>query len=147
ALLTDKQPAAALALLERDGWLGRFDSKTLAALDGAARAQLDQKQVKLSRLSVKALGRGPEPRLSPLDFEPSGALLVQTTGGVQRVAADGEPSDASEEVDAWPIALKTDAGLISRVTTPCDSAEVQLTTAGGKPLLTGLLSPRPGVCG
>src|SRR5690606_13116035 len=43
AFLTDKQPAAALASLERNGWLGRFDSKTLAALEVAARAQLDQR--------------------------------------------------------------------------------------------------------
>ncbi|MCA9629753.1 MAG: hypothetical protein KC766_18890 [Myxococcales bacterium] len=146
AALHDEQPALALALLERNGWLGHFEPKTLAALEKAARAQLEIRSVKLKRLSVKALSRGPEPRISPLDFEDSGALLVQTTEGVQRVSASGEVSDASEEVDAWPLSLKSEKGVISRIMTPCDGAQLQLGLAQGEAVDTGIVSPRPGAC-
>lgn len=146
AALHDKQPALALALLERDGWLGHVEPKTLAALATAAKAQLQSKSVELKRLSVKALSRGPEPRLSPLSFEDSGALLVQTSEGVQRVSPSGEVSDASEEVDAWALSLKNSSGVVSRILTPCDGSEVQLGPAQGDAVPTGILSPRPGAC-
>ncbi|MGE0327511.1 MAG: hypothetical protein AB7K71_06945 [Polyangiaceae bacterium] len=146
AALHDKQPALALALLERNGWLGHFEPKTLAALDKAARGQLAERSVKLKRLSVKALSRGPEPRLSPLNFEESGSLLVQTTEGVRRVSTSGEVSDVSEEVDAWPLIVKNESGVVSRISTPCDGAEVLLGPAQGDAKPTGILSPRPGAC-
>jgi hypothetical protein len=147
--------AGALAALSRDGWY-------FGAMRPALREQLVKDiEKKLSTVPASRITLGVRPKpgkspgFSPLTFEPGGALLVQGESGLYRLAPDGareEPvaGDAGVPASNWPLDVTTSAGARwIGVAYSCDRSEASLLFSGGsgEPQMTGLLAPRPGVCG
>jgi hypothetical protein len=150
-------PVEALAALTRDGWYhGKVTTQQRAALDKDLKKALNPLPIsRVVKLGVRPPRRGGRPRFSPMRFEATGALLVQTPRGVVRVAPDG----ASEEelgieagVERWPLEPVSQSGLrFAGVTQACDRSELLLTFAGpggaaSEPVATRLLAARPGAC-
>jgi hypothetical protein len=143
----------ALGVLTREAWY-------FGSLRQKARAQLVKDlEMKLRRASATRtlLTLGPRrlttPGYSPLDFEPSGALLIDADSGVYRVGPGAAPAERVSE-DAgpatWPREVTRSSGeRLIGVSYSCDRSEVALLVVGGgaEPQVTSLLSPRPGVCG
>lgn len=155
AALADGDPTRALGALERDGWyFGRAPDKRRAELEKSILAQATSVEPKETPVALQLAPRGAAPRLSPLAFEPSGALLALTNTGVSRVSPAGavEALDPDAGVAAWPLALETQSGeRLESVVFSCDRSEVHLSLRssqgqklGGLP--STLLSPRPGAC-
>jgi len=147
ANLARGQVLEAFAVLERDGWyFGKTSASTRQKLE---RQLLDA--VTPATATVKTLEPRPllqkEPRVSPLAFDPSGGLLIQTFSDVERVAPDGS---SAAPVPATPRSLDVLAApghRFSGAVFSCDRSEVTLTVDGEPPIVTNLLAPRPGVCG
>ncbi|MCC6667929.1 MAG: hypothetical protein IT375_29570 [Polyangiaceae bacterium] len=143
ALLAEGDATRAMAALERDGWyFGRAPEKRHAELEKSvlgAVTLVEAKEVPPAKVEVTP--RGAAPRMSPLAFEPSGSLLVQSKAGLRRVTEAGEVEalDADAGVTAWPL------GVDVSVVFSCERSDVHLS---GNPLEppSGLLSPRPGAC-
>lgn len=155
AALTEKDVERALAALDRDGWyFGRVPDKRRAELVKSVSADTTSVEPKVTKLAVSPLPRGNAPRLSPLAFESSGALLVQTSGGLSRIGESGtaEPVEPDADLGAWPLAIETRGGQrLENVVFPCDRSDVYLNVASGQgaavsALPSSLLSPRPGAC-
>ncbi|HEV8549434.1 MAG TPA: hypothetical protein VGQ57_10405 [Polyangiaceae bacterium] len=147
ANLARGQVLEAFAVLERDGW---YFGKTSAGVRQKLERQLLDAVTPVTA-TVKTLDPRPlvrqEPRLSPLAFDPSGGLLIQTFSDVERVAPDGS---SSAPVPATPRnldVLVAPGHRFSGAVFSCDRSEVTLTVDGQPPLVTGLLAPRPGICG
>jgi hypothetical protein len=139
----------AFGVLTRDGW---YFGKT----SEGARKKLERQlfdAVTPATAVVKTLEPRPRlersPRLSPLAFETSGKLLVITAGGVVRTEPDG--SSPTPLPDAAPPrsldVLAAPGQRFSGAIYACDRSEVMLGLEGVPPLVTTLLSPRPGACG
>ncbi len=136
------EPTRAMAALERDGWyFGHAPEKRRAELQKSVLAAVTVVEPKDVSLALEVAPRGTAPRMSPLSFEPSGGLLVQSKSGLVRVTDTGsvEPLDVDSGVAAWPLAL--DATVIFS----CDRSDVLLGVDPPEPP-SGLLSPRPGAC-
>ncbi len=102
-------------------------------------------------LSAKPPVPGRAPRWSPLMFDASGALLVQTTDGVTRFALPSTVGEAAS-VDKWSLGVGGGTDPIwAGMAFPCDRSEALLlvTGANGAPMPsepTSLLAARPGSC-
>ncbi len=154
AALTLGQHASAVSVLDRADWYGTQPSeKERAALEKELFAQLPVVATRRTPVRARARAEAPEPRRSPLAFDVDGNLLVQGPAGITRVSADGSVSDASEEVDPWPLIIFGAGGRqATGLSYPCDETQVSVLArgAGGRlssALKTDWLSPRPGACG
>jgi len=139
----------AFGALTRDGWyFGKASDSVRQKLE---RQLFDA--VTPATAVVKTLEPRPllerAPRLSPLAFEPNGGLVVLTANGVVRTQPDG--SSAEPVADAPPprslAVLAAPNQRFSGAVYSCDRSEVMLGLEGAPPLVTSLLSARPGVCG
>jgi hypothetical protein len=76
-------------------------------------------------------------------------LLVVTAGGVVRTQPDGSsPEPLADAAPARPLGVLAAPGQrFSGAIYSCDRSEVMLGLEGAQPLVTSLLSPRPGACG
>ena len=139
----------AFGALTRDGW---YFGKT----SEAARKKLERQlfdAVTPTTAVVRTLEPRPRlersPRMSPLAFEPSGRLLVITAGGVVRTEPDGSsPTPLADAEPPRSLDVFAEPGRrFSGAIYACDRSEVMLGLEGAPPLVTTLLSPRPGACG
>jgi hypothetical protein len=153
AALEQDDVLEATSVLTRDGWYGfKLPKKNRDRIQRAIEHAVSSVAIS-NVVHVKATPepRGAAPRWSPLEFEASGSLIVQTASGLVRVAADGSSEaalDAEAGAAAWPLAVTPPGGAPwTGVTEACDRPEVLLTFgATGSPLPTRLLAPRPGAC-
>jgi hypothetical protein len=139
----------AFGALTRDGW---YFGKTSAS----ARQKLERQlfdAVTPATAVVRTLEPRPllerAPRMSPLAFEPGGALLVLTAGGVVRSQPDGSSPEPLAEASPTRslVVLAAPGQRFSGAIYACDRSEVILGLEGAPALVTTLLSPRPGACG
>lgn len=156
AALADKDALAALAALERDGWyFGRASDKRKAELEKSVLAEAVGVEPKETSPKLEVAARPGTPRLSPLAFEATGALLAQTPSGLVRVSEAGttEAVDADSGLAAWPLVFSTKNGRrLENLVFPCDRSDVHpYLVEIGRPYVavapTSLLAPRPGACG
>ena len=157
AALTQGKVEEAFAAFSRDGW---YIEKASAKQRLAMARALDQAVSVLDVTdaltpAARPVPRDKLPRWSPLRFEPTGALLVQTSDGIVRVAPDGHdemPLDPEAGVPIWPLPVTaSDGRRWTGTADACDRPEVLLTFADARnipmpPVATRLLSPRPGSC-
>jgi hypothetical protein len=144
----------ALGVLARDGWYGRrISDEQRATLERAIEAGARRTPVAtVITPNAVPIPRGPNPRWSPLAFEPpQDSLLVQTANGMVRVAPDGTKEEtAPAEVRAWPLDVTLAPGARwTGYQQACDRSEVELTFSGAEPSRVAtpdLLSARPGGC-
>ena len=154
ASLTRKNVPAALAALARDGWYSpRASSKAREKLEALiAKATLSVSPERVTWLRVRATSQPQPPRWSPLQFEqPEASLLVQTTAGLTRVAADGgteTPVEPDSGIAAWPLAVTMpDNSRLTGIAHACNRSELMLVfTAPRFTQPTRLLAARPGPC-
>ena len=142
----------ALGVFTRDGW---YHGKVSAAQRKALEKDLGKLIPSIELASAPVLEARPVPRVavvrySPLHFEPSGHLLVQSAHGVVRVTPDGSSAEnAGDGVARWPLEVAREDGTRwTGLTYACDRSEVLLNITGPSdaPRVTPLLSPRPGTC-
>ncbi len=152
AALTQGHVAEAFAVLDRSAASGKTHDKMVKALDKAVTA-LDVSEVLTP--AARPVPRDKMPRWSPLRFEPTGALLVQTPAGLVRVAPDGHdelPIDAEAGVASWALPVTaSDGRRWTGIANACDRPEVLLLFNDARnipmpPVATRLLAPRPGTC-
>jgi len=147
----------AIAALDRDGWyVGAASEKAHAQLVQRVLAAVSITDIpRLTSVAVKLVPKTKKPRLSPLAFESSGALLVQTKSGLVRLASPArtpESVDAEAGVVAWPLGVESESGVrLESAMQACDRNDVvlQFVDAAGKPTLRPrlpLLAARPGSC-
>jgi hypothetical protein len=95
------------------------------------------------------------PHFSPLQFQPDGTLLVETSHGVRRIQSDGQelPGDEDAAVPPdWPTTVVAGDGRSWDSLLPaCDRSEMLVVTKGPSgdlqtPEVTRYLAPRPGIC-
>lgn len=153
ALLKQGDWGGALNAFDRANWYGApHAAGTLAKLADLVRSAIASRPVSRVPVAVKPRSSGSEARRSPLAFDSTGALLVQTVDGVRRVRG-GEVSDVSDEIDAWPlIAFSGQGRHVSGLAFPCDHGAVNIGARApdgsvSEALRTGVLPPRPGPCG
>ena len=156
AALTVGDVLAAGGALSRDGWyFGAASEKIRKEMTRALEGATTRVEATSTRPGARPTRETTAPRFSPLAFEPSGALLVQTGSGLVRIATDGteQPLDADAAPESWPLEVVSDGGWRwSGVALACDRSEVLLSvqtgpgTPAAPPLVTDLLAPRPGAC-
>jgi hypothetical protein len=155
AALTLGDPTRAASVLARDGWYVRGVSATQRKqLERDLAKTLTQRELNAAVSLVARPKQAGRAQWSPLWFEASGELLVQTSAGVMRVAADGS-SETPLDPEAgapWPLELASASGVrLVDLIDSCDRSEIALSVADGsgpKPALpTSVLAPRPGACG
>lgn len=157
AALKQADPAAALGALRRADWYGgpvRAEVRT--KVEKTVLAAVSARSVRVAALDVAPRLPSQGVQFSPLSFVEDSALLIQTTEGIQSYAWSGEQagksSDATDEVDPWPIAVQGPAGeTLSGLAFPCDTPTLALNgqSSDGKLVNVGAtswLSPRPGFC-
>jgi hypothetical protein len=149
AELTRGRVLEAFGALLRDGW---YFGKASAATRQKLERQLFDAVTPVTAV-VKTLEPRPHaertPRYSPLAFEASGTLTVQTFAGVVRTEPDGSsPLPLGDAGAPRPLDVFVAPGQrFSGVTFSCDRSEVMLALDGAPPVVTALLAPRPGACG
>jgi hypothetical protein len=155
ARLAAKDAVGAVGVLNRAGW---YFKKLSADAEKSITKELSKRLLAVTP-TASALSARPKsakgPHWSPLWFEPDGALLVLTEGGVVRASRDGS-AETALDVDAgtaaWPLDVIDPSGRrLTGSLCACDSSEVQLgiADAAGIPqngIPTRLLAPRPGGC-
>ncbi|HVW24352.1 MAG TPA: hypothetical protein VHC69_03235 [Polyangiaceae bacterium] len=154
ALIARRDAAGATAALARDGWYqGALPAKQRASLEKDLGAVWPKRSATERPLDVAPRAKSGLPRFSPLSFDADGTLLVQTQDGLRRVHPDdGRVEDATDGVDAWPLAVGTgNAPRWTGIAFPCERSEVLLLESDptGTPLPskpTRLIAPRPGPC-
>ena len=139
----------AFGALARDGWyFGKISAPIRQKLERQLFDAVTPESALVKTLDPRPL-LGRTPRYSPFAFDASGGVLVQTFSGVVRTAPDG--SGAAPLADAGaPRSLDVLAAAGRRVSGGVysfDRSEVARMLDGAPPLVTGLLSPRPGACG
>ncbi len=111
--------------------------------------------IEVTTSEVKPIAPRTSVRWSPLQFQPDGLLLVQSSHGVLRVQSDGHEvsdEDAATAPASWPLAVSAgDGQSLESVLLACDRSEllvVNKSTDGRllPPEPTIFLAPRPGVC-
>jgi hypothetical protein len=149
AELTRGRVFEAFGALLRDGWY--FGKASAATRQKLERQLFDA--VTPATAVVKALEPRPlverTPRYSPLAFDAKGGLTVQTLAGAVRTEPDGSSPLPVADAAAGraPDVLVAPGQRFSGTIFSCDRSEVMLALDGAPPLVTGLLSPRPGACG
>ncbi len=156
--LTRRNFVEALGVFTRDGW---YHSKVSETQRKTLQKDLGKALPTLQIGQTMTLGAQPVPRVSlvrysPLRFEPSGHLSVRTPHGLVRTTPDGSHSEelAPDQPggEPWPLEVSREDGTRwTGLTYACDRSEVLLTLGGAdphaaQPLVTRLLSPRPGSC-
>lgn len=151
AWLAEGEPAEALAALSRDGWyFGAMRQKLRTQLAGDI-----EKKLTTTPASKLVIGARPKafkpPSYSPLSFEASGALLIQTESGLMRFAPDAvreEPVPPEANIAPWPLEVTAGEQRWLGVSYSCDRSELSLLIvgAGAEATPSKLLAPRPGVC-
>ena len=148
---------SAFSVLRRDGWyFGKLSSSGRKAVERELSRAVTRFEA-ATPLAVRALpALVPLVHYSPLWFEESGSLLVQSPGGgVTRVSAD-RSSEAALAADAgapsWPLELSTPSGkrLLGAIHA-CDRSELSFNESDAQhpllpPLPTRLLAARPASC-
>jgi hypothetical protein len=138
----------AFGSLARDGWyFGKTSTSARQKLERQLLEAVEPATAVVRPLEPRPNGLERTPRLSPLAFDSGGGVLVQTAAGVVRTEPDGS---SPTPIDAPVRSLDVLAAPGQRwlgTTYSCDRSEVMLTLEGATPLVTTLLSPRPGACG
>jgi hypothetical protein len=154
ALIARRDAPGATAALARDGWYqGALPAKQRAALEKDLSTVWPKRAATERPIEIAPRAKSGLPRWSPLAFDADGTLLVQTSDGLRRVhPEDGRVDDASDAVEAWPLAVGSgSAPRWTGIAFPCERSEVLLLESDptGTPLPskpTRLVAPRPGPC-
>lgn len=144
----------AFGALARDGWyFGKMSAATRKKLEASA---LDAVELVTTRVVFfeQRPRLPPPPRFSPLAFDATGRLFLDTDQGRFDLGNDGS-SPARVEGDAGaPRSLEVVSATGERllaVAYSCDRSETTLLRASPAgplpPVVTSLLAPRPGACG
>lgn len=139
----------AFGALSRDGWyFGKTSTGVRQKLERLVLDAIEPVTAVVKVLEPLPAGIDRAPRYSPLAFDAAGGVLVQTIAGTVRTEPDGSSASApdparSRPLDVYPAPNQRWSG----VTYSCDRSEVMLMLEGAPPLVTNLLSPRPGACG
>lgn len=151
AWLSLGETGEALGALARDGWyFGAARSKVRTELSNAI-----EKKLTASAASKIVIGARPRafrpPSFSPLTFDSTSALLIQTDSGLMRFAPDAsreEPVLPEAGIQPWPLEVTLGEQRWLGVSYSCDRSELSLLVIGGnaEPEASKLLAPRPGVC-
>jgi hypothetical protein len=154
AHLTLGDPRAAAATLAMADWyFGAPGEKTKESLQKELSPHFWRRPVQLTRTELRARAPGSRPRYSPIAFDASGHVLVQTLDGLFRTdTRGGEPRDLTEEMDPWPLAVFGGDFAFGGLALSCDRSEIVwlLNHPDGTPapsIPSRALAPRPGVCG
>jgi hypothetical protein len=151
ALLTRQLDGEALLAEETADWYGELSDAALTKLRNELESAIRAVAVTATKLDARPRDPGPSGTFSPLAFAADGALLVQTSDGVYKLAGH-ELENADEEVDPWPL---VGTGPHSErwlgLSLPCEKpfVEIQGQSASGafETLLEGRwLAPRPSQC-
>jgi hypothetical protein len=148
AELTGGHVLEAFGALARDGWyFGKASTAVRQKLERAVLDAVEPVTAVVKPLEPRPSGLERTPRLSPLSFDATGGLLVQTVAGLVRTEPDGSsPSPPAPAARSLEVVPAPGQRWVS-TTFSCDRSEVTLGLEGAPPLVTGLLSPRPGACG
>jgi hypothetical protein len=152
--LTREHPLGAFGALARDGWyFGKTSAATRKKLEASVLEGVDLVTTRVVFLEPRPRLPAP-PRYSPLAFDAGGRLSIETTQGKFELDAEGGTPTRVEGDATPPRALEVTGPSGERflgVTYSCDRSETTLlVTAPAAPLppiVTDLLSPRPGACG
>ncbi|HEX5099337.1 MAG TPA: hypothetical protein VFV94_07540, partial [Polyangiaceae bacterium] len=138
----------AFGALTRDGWyFGKTSDSVRQKLERQLFDAVTPATAVVKTLEPRPLLERP-PRMSPLAFETGGGLFVLTAGGFVRTRPDGSSPEPLPPGPARSLVVLAAPG--QRFSGPiysCDRSEVMLGLEGAAPLVTSLLSPRPGACG
>jgi hypothetical protein len=139
----------AFGALARDGWyFGKTSAGVRQKLERLVLDAVEPATAVVKVLEPLPAGLERAPRYSPLAFDASGNLLVQTLAGVVRTDPDGaSPTPPDATIARSLDVLLAPAERWVGTTYSCDRSEVALALEGTVPLVTTLLSPRPGACG
>jgi hypothetical protein len=140
----------AFGALARDGWyFGKASTTARQKVERQLLEAVEPVTALVKTLEPRPAGLERAPRFSPLAFDEQGGVLVSTISGVVRTEPDGSApaavadSTAPRVLDVLAAPGKRWLGTVFS----CDRSEVMLALEGAPPLVTGLLSPRPGACG
>ncbi|HSU38096.1 MAG TPA: hypothetical protein VLJ38_00980 [Polyangiaceae bacterium] len=149
AELTGGRVLEAFGALARDGWyFGKTSASVHQKLERLVLEAIEPATAVVKVLEPLPAGLERAPRYSPLAFDAAGGVLVQTVAGVVRTEPDGSSPSAPDPAKARPLDVFPAPGQRwAGVTYSCDRSEVMLSVEGAQPLVTALLSARPGVCG
>jgi hypothetical protein len=156
AAIVRGDPLAALGAISRDGWYFGKASEPIAkemqklVLTASERVEITAP----IKLETRPAPEPDGPRFSPLAFEASGALLIQTSTGVVRVSSAGSEEALPEGGPAvWPLEVRSAEGARwSGLAHACDRNELLLTieapagAPAAAPFVSSLLAARPGTC-
>jgi hypothetical protein len=139
----------AFGALARDGWyFGKMSSGARQKLERLVLDAIEPATAVVKVLEPLPSGLEHSPRYSPLAFDAAGGVLVQTLAGVVRSEPDGSSPSPPDPTKARGLdVFVAPARRWFGVTYSCDRSEVMLALEGAPPLVTTLLSPRPGACG
>lgn len=153
AALTAKDALSAESVLLQDGWFGpKLTDQQRSELSELIKKALKTRSCAVTQLAARSKQATASPRFSPLSFEPSGGLLIQSAHRVVRYETGEEtPVSPDAGTTGWPLAVVSLGGRqLTGAVLSCEEPEVALTFAtpggAGSTLPTGLLSPRPSVC-
>ncbi|HMJ16275.1 MAG TPA: hypothetical protein VK524_32905, partial [Polyangiaceae bacterium] len=147
--LTRKTFIEALGVFTRDGWYhGRVSSAQRKALEkDLAKLVPNVEIASAATLETRPVPRVSVVRYSPLRFEATGHLLIQSPNGLVRASPDGSEAQEGSTAASWPLEVSSaDGTRWTGLTYACDRSEVLLNVSGDPQRATGLLSPRPGTC-
>lgn len=139
----------AFGVLTRDGWyFGKMAASVRQKLERSVLDAVEPVTAVVKLLDPLPAGLERAPRYSALAFDAAGDVLVQTAAGVVRTQPDGSSPGMPDSAAARSLDVLAAPGQRwSGVTYSCDRSEVALAVDGVAPLVTELLSPRPGACG
>jgi hypothetical protein len=140
----------AFAALARDGWyFGKASSAARQKLERQLLDAVEPVTAVVKTLEPRPAGLERTPRFSPLAFDEAGGVLVSTLAGIVRTEPDGSaPTPVADSTAQRALDVLVAPGQRwLGVAFSCDRSEVTLALEGAPPLVTGLLSPRPGACG
>jgi hypothetical protein len=139
----------AFGALAQDGWyFGKTSTGVRQKLERLVLDAIEPATAVVKVLDPLPAGLDRAPRYSPLAFDATGGLTVQTLAGGVRVEPDGASASPPNPTTTRPLDVFPAPGeRWTGVTYSCDRSEVTLALEGASPLVTHLLSPRPGACG
>jgi hypothetical protein len=140
----------AFGALARDGWyFGKTSPSVRQKLERLVLDAVEPMTAVVKPLEPLPAGLERAPRYSPLAFDATGGVLVQTIAGLVRTEPDGSsPSPPATGMPSRSLDVLAEPGRRWAGTVfSCDRSEVALVLDGAPPFVTSLLSPRPGACG
>ncbi|HTQ07021.1 MAG TPA: hypothetical protein VMI54_24355 [Polyangiaceae bacterium] len=139
----------AFGALTRDGWYyGKTSASVRQRLEREVLDAVEPATALVKVLDPLPTGLERAPRYSPLAFDAAGNVLVLTAAGTVRTQPDGSSPSAPDPAATRSLDVLAAPGQRwQSVTYSCDRSEVALALEGAPPLVTALLSPRPGACG